>query len=198
MNNLRIDFKIAIIILNYNSWSDTIDCIEALLKVYYSEYLIIVVDNGSVDNSVEKIKSWAIRNMKSDAAYTIKKNSLYFTEYEKEVAEKGGIPELENELQKYPSDKKIVLIKNKENLGYSAGNNVGIRYAIKKNADAVLIINPDVRIRDPHALATMVETLFSRDDIFIVGPNVIDAEGNRQSPLKEPSFLKSAFIHFSM
>ncbi|GAJ10895.1 unnamed protein product, partial [marine sediment metagenome] len=28
------------------------------------------------------------------------------------------------------------------------------------------------------------------DDIVVVGPNVIDGDGNRQSPLKEPSFLE--------
>src|SRR5688572_23110023 len=38
---------------------------------------------------------------------------------------------------------KIKIIKNKTNLGFAAGNNVGIRYATKHNATHILILNPD-------------------------------------------------------
>ena len=68
-------------------------------------------------------------------------------------------------LQKYSNDKKIVLIKNNANLGYSAGNNVGLRYAIKKNIQALLIINPDVRFKQSDGLNKMVETMLSDRNI---------------------------------
>lgn len=176
--------KVAIIILNYNGWKDTLECLESLQKVDYPNYLTVVVDNASSDGSIEKIKSWAV------------KNSIFVAEYTKEVAEQGGIMEIEEELQKYPNHKKIILIKNNVNLGYSAGNNVGVRYAIKKQADAVLIINPDVRIENATTLTEMVNVMFSDDKIYIVGPNIIDAEGNRQSPLREPSFFEEAVNPF--
>ncbi len=38
----------------------------------------------------------------------------------------------------------IKLIKNKKNLGFAKGNNIGIRYALKHQATHILIINPDV------------------------------------------------------
>lgn len=182
--NSENSYKVAIIILNYKGWRDTIECLESLQKIDYPDYLIIVVDNASSDGSVEKIKSWAEgRNIK-------------VTEYEKEIAEEGGIKEFEEELQKYPNDKKIVLIKNNANLGYSAGNNVGIRYAIKKDAEAVLIMNPDVRIEAPTTLQKMVDVMFSNDSIYIVGPNIIDVKGNRQSPLREPTFFEECINPF--
>jgi len=38
------------------------------------------------------------------------------------------------------------IIKNQGNLGFAAGNNVGIRYALDHHATHILIINPDVRV----------------------------------------------------
>ncbi|WP_164508064.1 glycosyltransferase family 2 protein [Lapidilactobacillus wuchangensis] len=43
--------KVAIIVLNYNNYSDTIECIKNIRKVNYSNYEIVVVDNHSTDNS---------------------------------------------------------------------------------------------------------------------------------------------------
>jgi len=48
--------KIAIIILNYNNWQDTIECLESVLRNDYPNYQVIVVDNGSANNSMEYIK----------------------------------------------------------------------------------------------------------------------------------------------
>ena len=48
-----------IIILNYNGWQDTIECLESVLRNDYPNYQVIVVDNGSPDNSMEYIKAWA-------------------------------------------------------------------------------------------------------------------------------------------
>ena len=46
------DPKVYIIILNYNSWVDTIECLESVLRNDYPNYQVIVVDNGSQDNSI--------------------------------------------------------------------------------------------------------------------------------------------------
>ena len=51
--------KVAIIVLNYKGWQDTIECLESLQQINCPDYQVIVVDNGSNDESVEKIKEWA-------------------------------------------------------------------------------------------------------------------------------------------
>lgn len=43
--------SVYIIILNWNDFEDTIECVESCLKLDYSPYRIIVVDNGSDDGS---------------------------------------------------------------------------------------------------------------------------------------------------
>ncbi|MDO8610063.1 MAG: glycosyltransferase family 2 protein [bacterium] len=49
-----------------------------------------------------------------------------------------------------------VFIQNKNNLGYAGGNNVGIKYALKKKADFVLILNNDT-IAEPNLIEKMLE-----------------------------------------
>ena len=48
---------VSIIIVNYNGFHFLKDCLNSILKNQYSEYEIIVADNGSSDGSVSKIKT---------------------------------------------------------------------------------------------------------------------------------------------
>ena len=47
--------RVSIIILNLNSFEVTLDCLQSLRKIDYPNYEIIVVDNGSVDGSGERL-----------------------------------------------------------------------------------------------------------------------------------------------
>jgi GT2 family glycosyltransferase len=55
--------KVAIIILNWNGRHDTIECLESLYRIIYQNYQVILVDNGSTNKSVDKIKDWARANI---------------------------------------------------------------------------------------------------------------------------------------
>ena len=44
-----------IIVLNWNGWQDTVECINSLNELSYDNYRLIVVDNGSKDGSVKKL-----------------------------------------------------------------------------------------------------------------------------------------------
>ena len=58
MNNNNIDNslpKVAVIILNWNGKEDTLECLASVKKLNYSNYEILLVDNGSSDNSVNEI-----------------------------------------------------------------------------------------------------------------------------------------------
>jgi GT2 family glycosyltransferase len=43
--------KICIVILNWNGWEDTVDCVASCLKLTYATVTIIIVDNASTDGS---------------------------------------------------------------------------------------------------------------------------------------------------
>jgi len=47
---------ISIIILNWNGWQDTIECLESVLKLKYDQFNVILIDNNSNDNSVAQIR----------------------------------------------------------------------------------------------------------------------------------------------
>lgn len=48
--------KVYVIILNWNGKNDTLECAKSFEKINYGNYKIIVVDNGSSDESVFEIK----------------------------------------------------------------------------------------------------------------------------------------------
>ena len=48
--------KVSIIVLNWNGKKDTLECLESIRKIDYQNFNVIVVDNGSRDDSVKAIK----------------------------------------------------------------------------------------------------------------------------------------------
>lgn len=48
--------KWAIIILNWNNAKDTLECLQSLEKIQYPHFEVILIDNGSSDHSLEKIR----------------------------------------------------------------------------------------------------------------------------------------------
>jgi GT2 family glycosyltransferase len=79
--------------------------------------------------------------------------------------------------EKYPA---LEVIVNKENLGYAEGNNVGIRRAIEKNADYVLLLNNDTVV-DPELLNELISAAEQDPKIGFAGPKVYyyDYNGRR-------------------
>ncbi len=58
------------------------------------------------------------------------------------------------------------LIKNKKNLGFSAGNNVGVREALKKNPDYILFLNPDTVVSST-AIKTVLSFMQKKPEVGI-------------------------------
>jgi len=48
--------KVSIVLLNLNGYRDTRDCLESLQQVQYPNFDIIVVDNGSSDDSSARLR----------------------------------------------------------------------------------------------------------------------------------------------
>ena len=49
--------RVAVVVLNWNGWQDTIQCIASLLSTDYAHFSLLLVDNGSTDGSVDHIKN---------------------------------------------------------------------------------------------------------------------------------------------
>jgi GT2 family glycosyltransferase len=48
--------KVYVILLNWNGWSDTLECLSSLQRLNYPNCRVIVVDNGSTDDSASRIR----------------------------------------------------------------------------------------------------------------------------------------------
>lgn len=118
------------IILNWNGSDDTLSCIRSLRDITYPNFGVIVVDNGSTDDSVQQITA--------------------------------GAPDVE-------------VLRNPSNLGFSGGNNIGIKAALQRGADFVWLLNSDVRV-DASALEQLVRVASSDPSIGAVGSVIYDME----------------------
>jgi len=69
----------------------------------------------------------------------------------------------------------VTMLELQDNVGYSAGNNAGIDYALAQGADYILLLNNDTLV-DPHMLARLVAAAEADPSIGIAGPTMYYAE----------------------
>jgi GT2 family glycosyltransferase len=98
------------VLLNWNGWRDTVACLQSLLGSDYPNCSVIVVDNGSTDDSVSKIR------------------------------------------EAHPW---VEILETHINLGFSGGNNYGIRLALDRHVKFVWLLNNDTIIHK-HSLRELV------------------------------------------
>lgn len=70
----------------------------------------------------------------------------------------------------------LILIRNKENLGYAKANNKGIR---KAKGDYILLLNSDTLVKK-HTLDRLVDFAKKTDDAGVVGARLINPDGSIQ------------------
>lgn len=163
--------KVAIIVLNWNGWRDTIECLESLQQLHYPRARVIVVDNGSTDDSLRHIKAWAKGEEPIESRYiTYRKDAkpVPLILYSRTEAETGGTDKGETVLPDSWSVDALVVIDAGENLGFAGGCNVGIRYALRRGAEYFWLLNNDT-VAYPNALAEMVALAQSDTYIGLVG-----------------------------
>ncbi len=123
--------KIFIIVLNYNGKDCLRNTLSGVFSIDYSNCEVVLVDNASVDGSLEDIR----------------RNFL-----------------------------KVTIIKNSENVGFAAGMNVGIRYALERGAEYVLLLNYDVEV-PRNFLLPLVEEMEKETTLGICSPLILSPNG---------------------
>jgi GT2 family glycosyltransferase len=118
--------KIAVIVLHFRNLGDTLECLDSLIQQDYSNFEIILVDNGSQDSFLLD----AVKN--------------------------------------YP---RLQFIRNDRNFGFAEGNNIGIRYALKRGADAVLLLNNDT-VCSPQLLSVFAKAAQAHPDAAVFGAKI--------------------------
>jgi len=118
--------EVAIIILNWNSGLHTRDCLASLAQLDYGAYWPLVVDNGSTDDSLQRVRE--------------------------------AFPE-------------VPILENGRNLGFTGGNNIGLRWALERGADYMLLLNDDTEVA-PDFLRQLVEAAEADPAVGMAGPTI--------------------------
>lgn len=117
------------ILVNYKNSYLTIECINSLKRINYTNYHIIVVDNCSPDNSFTKLSDYNKNN--------------FFT-----------------------------LIQTPYNGGFSYANNIGIKIALDKNADYIILLNNDTIVTN-NFLLPLLEPFTKNKKIGATTPRIM-------------------------
>jgi len=171
--------RVSIIILNWNGWKDTIECLESLYRITYPNYDVIVVDNGSRDDSVQRIKEYCEGKIEVNSKffkYDPSNKPIKVFEISEDEARKGRFNRPLYE--KFDPDRRLILIKNKNNYGFTGGNNIGMKFALNVlNPKYVLLLNNDTVV-DRKFLDELVKVAESDEKIGIVGSKIYYYEYN--------------------
>jgi GT2 family glycosyltransferase len=126
--------SVTCILVNFNGWADTLQCLQSLCRIDYGSLSLILVDNGSTDDSVARIRA--------------------------------AFPEIE-------------IIESPRNLGFGAGNNLGIRRALDRGAKYVWLLNNDTVVR-PDTLRALIAVAEADPSLGAVGSVLYYAHAPRQ------------------
>src|SRR5437868_8240544 len=150
MTNLR-EPVVHVVLLTWNGWRDTLECIRSLERMEYRNWRAIVVDNGSTDDSVDQIRRVC--------------------------------PE-------------VPILETGKNLGFAAGNNVGIRQALKMSAEYVFVLNNDA-IVFPDTVAQLVQFAEQHPDAALMSPKIHRHEAYKEWPVRRQLDLWTVLCAFS-
>lgn len=114
---------VSIISVNFNQIQVTLELLDSLRKISFRDFEIMLVDNGSSENSTQLIS------------------------------------------EKYPE---VNYIFSKENLGFSGGNNLGIRAS---NGEYLFFVNNDAEVTEG-CIETLLQLFNSLSQLGIVSPQI--------------------------
>ncbi|NLE27493.1 MAG: glycosyltransferase family 2 protein [Clostridiaceae bacterium] len=174
--------RVSIIILNWNGWEDTIECLESVYQITYPNYDVIVVDNGSENQSVENIKKYSSGRLPVESSffkYSKENKPLHMTEYSQEDIE-HGVNKEEYLLDVLPN-KRLILICNRDNYGFAEGNNIAMRFALNTlKPEYILLLNNDTVVNGKF-LYELIRESECRKNVGIAGPTILYYDYNNRT-----------------
>lgn len=123
---------VGIIIVNYNTYHELLQCVDSIKETCKTKYKIYIVDNGSDKKIQDRL------------------------------------------LRQWKQREEIEVLVSDENLGYSAGNNIGIKKAVKDGARYIAIVNSDIVFQND-VISIMLKNI--NKEVAVVGPRVYNLAG---------------------
>jgi GT2 family glycosyltransferase len=143
--------RVFIVLLNWNGWQDTLECIRSLQRGEYQNWRAVIVDNGSTNDSVERLKE--------------------------------ACPD-------------VTILETHKNLGFAAGNNVGIRFALENGAEYVFVLNNDTTVF-PDTISAFVAFAEKHPAAALMGPSIDRRNPQREWPIRRNLDLLTQLCTFT-
>lgn len=163
--------EVYIVVLNYNGWQDTIECLETLKRLVYTNYRIVIVDNNSKDNSIQYIQEWTAGKRPVELEQQNPLRHLSYPNIAKPLSLEVYKADNYINSDSISENNEVVLIHSDINLGFAGGNNIALKYILNKGcADYVWLLNNDTVV-EPDSLSFMLDRYKRQTDkkIGIVG-----------------------------
>jgi GT2 family glycosyltransferase len=162
--------KVYIVLLNYNGFLDTMECLESVLKLDYENFQIIAVDNSETQIPFENLTNWALGN------FTIEETAFENLVFPLEQKPLDFCTISENDFLNKELNHKIVFVKANQNNGFAAGNNSALKYILKfgTSDSYIWLLNNDTVV-DKEALSIIVEQMsLHQEEKYIYGTPLLD------------------------
>lgn len=177
--------RVSLVMLNFNGWTNTIECLDSLFCMDYNNWDLILIDNGSSDESIGKMNEY-LENRLPYESIDVSGESAHSQFRVINKSKKSDL--LQNECQ---ADVKveaigprIVLICCSRNVGFAGANNIGIDYALRSfDPEFVLLLNNDVVV-GREFLEELVKRSRSEARHGMSGPSILDYwNQNKRDPV---------------
>jgi hypothetical protein len=159
---------IYVLIVDWNGWRDTIECLDSVLGSVGENARIIVCDNGSSEDSAQKILDWAegelVPNHKRPA----------FADVSWKPADTPISVRLvcEDQLATIDGNAQLTVIRSSQNRGFAGANNLMLRHVLSSNFDYVWLLNNDTVVARG-ALEAMVKRARQDRTIGMCGSKLV-------------------------
>lgn len=162
--------KVYIVLLNYNGFLDTIECLESVLKLHYENFQIIVVDNSETAEPFENLTNWALGNLEVKESLF---ENLVFPLEQKPVE---FYTTVEDEFLDKELTEKIVFVKANQNNGFAAGNNMALQYILKFGTpdSYIWLLNNDTVVANESLSIIFEQMSLHQEEKCIYGTPLVD------------------------
>ena len=186
-----------IVLLNWNGWRDTLACLESLIPAMRAGARVIVCDNASSDDSLGKLSQWAAGVRRASGSHNARTDRLLDDSNWRPAHQR--LSREDAEAGRADSGAALLLIDNGNNLGFAAGNNVGIRLAMSQaDMTHLWLLNNDTLV-EPDCLPNMHRRLRQHGQRAVCGavvhffdrPEVIQCIGGNRFDQRSARALQS-------
>ncbi|OUW75782.1 MAG: hypothetical protein CBD72_05500 [Flavobacteriaceae bacterium TMED212] len=154
----------AIVVLNWNDWRNTIDCLESIYQ-NNGDFDVFLIDNGSNFENIQRISNWHNGKLLPNRNFIKPKlknyNELIFMNLK------------DNIFNKQKNIRNLYIFRNKKNLGLTAGLNQAYSFLIRNKYDYILRIDNDFIIPGDY-FKKIIKTIKPKD-IASASPKIMHA-----------------------